>query len=69
MFVYRELRKALQAFVMYGEMHVLYLFTPVQVAQDNMDWQVFLKELEKLDESNERALKMVGLKTTELNRM
>lgn len=41
LFVHRELRKALQAFVMDGEMHVLYLFTPVQAAQTNINWQIF----------------------------
>ena len=69
LFVHRELRKALQAFVMDGEMHVLYLFTPVQAAQGSIDWQKFLKEVEKLDESNHRALAFVGLKMSELNRM
>lgn len=68
-FVHRELRKALQAFVMDGEMHVLYSFTPVQAAQGNIDWQIFLKEVEKLDESNQRALGFVGLKMTQLGRM
>jgi hypothetical protein len=68
-FVHRELRKALQAFVMDGEMHVLYSFTPVQAAQGNIDWQTFLKEVEKFDDSNQRAFKFVGLKMTELNRM
>jgi replicative superfamily II helicase len=69
LFVHRELRKALQAFVMDGEMHVLYSFTPIQAAQGNIDWQKFLREVEKLDESNQRALGFVGLKMTELNRM
>ena len=68
-FIYRELRKALQAFVMDGEMHVLYSLTPVQAAQGNIDWQMFLKEVEKLDESNQRALGFVGLKMTQLGRM
>lgn len=33
LYVHRELRRALQAFVMDGDMHILYLFTPVQGAQ------------------------------------
>ncbi|KAG0651093.1 Helicase and polymerase-containing TEBICHI [Hyphodiscus hymeniophilus] len=69
LFVHRELRKALQAFVMDGEMHVLYSFTPIQAAHGDIDWQKFLKEVEKLDESNQRAFGFVGLKMTELNRM
>ncbi|KUJ22243.1 P-loop containing nucleoside triphosphate hydrolase protein [Mollisia scopiformis] len=62
LFVHRELRKALQAFVMNGEMHVLYLFTPMQAAQTNINWQIFSNEVERLDESNLRVLKFVGLK-------
>jgi hypothetical protein len=69
LFIHRELRKALQAFVMDGEMHILYSFTPVQAAQGNIDWQKFQNEVEKLDDSNQRALGFVGLKMTELNRM
>lgn len=69
LFVHRELRKALKAFVMDGEMHVLYSFTPVQATQGNIDWHTFLKEVEKLDESNQRAFGFVGLKMTELTRM
>jgi DNA polymerase theta len=69
LFVHRELKKAQQAFVMDGEMHVLYLFTPIQAAQANVDWQKFLKEVEKLDESNQRALGFIGLKMTEISRM
>jgi DNA polymerase theta len=69
LFIHRELQKALQAFVMDGEMHVLYSFTPVQAAQGPVDWQKFLKEVEKFDESNQRALGFVGLKMSELNRM
>jgi DNA polymerase theta len=69
LFVHRYLRKALQAFAMDEEMHVLHSLTPVQAAQGNIDWQKFLKEVENLDESNQRALAFVGLKMTELNRM
>ena len=69
LFVHRELRKAMQAFVMDGEMHVLYSFTPIQAAHGNVDWQRFLKEVEKLDESNQQVLHFVGVKMTELNRM
>lgn len=62
LFVYRELRRALQAFVMDGEMHVLYLFTPVQGAETSINWQIFGNEVERLDESNLRVLNFVGLK-------
>lgn len=69
LFVYRELRKALQAFVMDGEMHVLYSFTPVQAARGNINWRIFRKELEHLDESNLRVLEFVGLKPLIINKM
>ncbi|KAE8441615.1 hypothetical protein EG329_004624 [Mollisiaceae sp. DMI_Dod_QoI] len=66
LFVFRELRRALQAFVMDGEMHVLYLFTPVQAAQTNINWQIFSNEVERLDESNLRVLGFVGLKPLQI---
>lgn len=61
LFVHRELRRALQAFVMDGEMHVLYLFTPVQ-AQTNINWIIFSNEVERLEESNLRVLSFIGVK-------
>ena len=68
-FVHKELSKALQAFVMDGEMHVLYAFTPVQATQSAINWKIFLLEVEAFDESNMRALSFVGLKPTILNKM
>jgi DNA polymerase theta len=69
LFIHRELRKALQAFVMDGEMHVLYSFTPVQAAQINVNWQIFRKEMDGFDESNLRAMDFVGLKPSIINKM
>lgn len=69
MFVHRELRKALGAFAMDSEMHVLYLFTPVQVIAGSMNWQIFRKEIEMFDESNLRAMGFIGLKAALINRM
>ena len=69
LFVHRELRKASQAFVMEGDMHVLYLFTPVQAANGNINWQSFRKEVDRLDESNLRVLEFVGLKPLTINKM
>jgi replicative superfamily II helicase len=69
LFVHRELRRALQAFVMDGEMHVLYSFTPVQAAHGNINWQIFRKEVDRLDESNMRVLDFVGLKPLVINKM
>jgi len=67
--VHRELQKALRAFVMDGEMHVLYSFTPVQTSHENINWQIFRKEVESLDESNLRVLEFMGLKPLIINKM
>lgn len=69
LFIHRELRKALQAFVMDGEMHVLYSFTPVQTAQITINWQIFRKEMDGFDGSNLRAMDFVGLKPSIINKM
>ncbi|CAD6445724.1 8e2f2837-c574-4635-9aec-9dd9add3c1ca [Sclerotinia trifoliorum] len=69
LFVYKELQKSLEAFVLDGEMHALYTFTPVQVMQGNINWQIFRKEVDMLDESNLRVLGFVGLKPLLINKM
>lgn len=69
LFVYEELRKALQAFVMDGEMHILYTFTPVHETQASIDWRVFLREVESLNESDMRSLRLIGLKPSSINKM
>lgn len=69
-FIHREMLRALRAFVMDGEMHVLYMFTPVQ--QDfsvTINWQVFRSEMDGLDDSGLRALTFLGLKPTRVNQM
>ena len=63
-FVHRELEKALRAFVMDGEMHVLYMFTPVQDYGGTVNWQVFRTEMQALDDSGLRVLSFLGLKPT-----
>ncbi|KAI0200061.1 P-loop containing nucleoside triphosphate hydrolase protein [Astrocystis sublimbata] len=68
-FVHRELQRALQAFVMDGEMHILYTFTPVQVLNVSVNWQVFRTEMEALDSSGLRVMTFLGLKPTVVNRM
>ncbi|RDW85015.1 putative DNA-directed dna polymerase protein [Coleophoma cylindrospora] len=69
LFVNRELKKALRAFVMDGDLHVLYTFTPVQVTQSKVDWQVFRKEMDHLDESSLRVMSFVGVKPSLVNKM
>ncbi|KAM0400176.1 hypothetical protein ACHAPZ_006337 [Fusarium culmorum] len=63
-FVHDELSRALQAFVMDGEMHVLYTFTPVQESGVMVNWQIFRNEMERLDESGLRVLRLLGIKPT-----
>ncbi|KAK7421969.1 hypothetical protein QQX98_001964 [Neonectria punicea] len=62
-FIHKELSRALQAFVMDGEMHILYTFTPVQVGAA-VNWQVFRNEMETLNESELRVLRLLGIKPT-----
>lgn len=63
-FVHKELSRALRAFVMDGEMHILYTFTPVQEFGITVNWQVFRNEMETLDESGLRVLSLLGIKPT-----
>lgn len=67
-FIYKELKRALRAFVMDGEMHILYTFTPVHDMSVTINWKVFANEMESLDESGMRVLGFLGLKPTEINR-
>ncbi|KAF5514538.1 DNA polymerase theta [Colletotrichum fructicola] len=68
-FIHKELEKALQAFVMDGEMHILYTFTPVHDFGTNINWQVFRNEMENLDDSGHRVLGFLGLKCAVINRL
>ncbi|KAK4693282.1 hypothetical protein P7C71_g4091, partial [Lecanoromycetidae sp. Uapishka_2] len=61
-FIHGELRRALQAFVMDGEMHIFYTFTPVyNSGVSDINWPVFRQEMESLDESGLRVLDFVGV--------
>ncbi|TPX14216.1 uncharacterized protein E0L32_000610 [Thyridium curvatum] len=68
-FIHKELRRALKAFVMDGELHVLYTFTPVNDTSVNINWRIFWNEMENLDESGLRVLSFVGLKPSVISRM
>ncbi|KAJ9164888.1 p-loop containing nucleoside triphosphate hydrolase protein [Coniochaeta hoffmannii] len=69
-FIHNELKMALQGFVMDGDMHVLYTFTPVyDLGGTNINWRVYWNEMEQLDESGLRVMKFLGLKPTVMNRM
>ena len=69
-FVHQELQRALKAFVMDGEMHVFYMFTPFHASGlADISWPIFRRELECLDESGLRVLSFVGVKPALVNRM
>lgn len=63
-FIHKELTKALRAFVMDGDMHILYTFTPVQDFGVPVNWQIFRNEMEMLDDSGMRVLCLLGIKPT-----
>ncbi|KAL2853139.1 hypothetical protein BJX68DRAFT_234077 [Aspergillus pseudodeflectus] len=70
LFVHEELKRALQAFVMDGEMHIFYMFTPLQVAATaQIDWSIFRDQLDELDDSGLRALQFVGVQPGFVNTM
>ncbi|OGM45508.1 DNA-directed DNA polymerase theta [Aspergillus bombycis] len=70
LFINEELNRALQAFVMDGDMHIFYMFTPLQVATTTqIDWPIFRDQLDNLDESGLRALQFVGVQPGFVNRM
>lgn len=63
-FIHQELTKTLRAFVMDGDMHILYIFTPVNEFGVNVNWQVFRDEMQCLDDSGIRVLHFLGIKPT-----
>ncbi|KAJ5278720.1 Helicase C-terminal [Penicillium angulare] len=70
LFVHEELKRAIQAFVMDGDMHVFYMFTPLQAAMStSIDWQIFRDQLDLMDESGLRALQFVGVEPGFVNTM
>ena len=70
LFVHEDFQRALQAFVMDGEMHVFYMFSPVQsLGLGDINWRIFRKEMEGLDDSGLRVLKLVGINPALVNRM
>ena len=69
-FVHGELQRALRAFVMDGEMHVFYMFTPVQLpVLADINWPIFRREMDRLDESGIRVLEYTGVNPGLVNRM
>ena len=68
-FLHGELRRALRAFVMDGEMHIFYTFTPLYSSHTDINWPIFRREMESLDESGLRVLEFVGVNPGLVNRM
>ncbi|TLD20653.1 hypothetical protein PspLS_08481 [Pyricularia sp. CBS 133598] len=68
-FIHNELKKALQAFVMDGDLHVLYTFTPVHEFASDINWRVFWNEMEGLDESGLRVLNLLGVQGGQLRQV
>ena len=70
LFLYGELQRALQAFVMDGDMHIFYTFTPIHSSSSlDIDWSIFRREMENLDESGLRVLRFVGINPAFVNNM
>jgi DNA polymerase theta len=60
--VHSELRRALESFVLDGDLHIFYLFTPVQTAGlAEISWLTFRNQLEDLDDSGMRAVRLIGV--------
>ena len=68
-FIHKELKRALQAFALDGELHILYTFTPIQDFAAPVNWQVFRAQVECLDQSGLRVMTFLGLKPTTINKM
>jgi DNA polymerase theta len=68
-FVHKELTRALQAFVMDGELHILYMLTPVQDFGTVVNWRIFRNAVDSLDESGLRVLSFLGIKPTTVMRL
>ncbi|OAT13929.1 DNA polymerase theta subunit [Blastomyces gilchristii SLH14081] len=69
-FIHDELKRALKSFVMDGEMHIFYMFAPLQnSAPADIDWSIFRDQMNNLDESGIRALQLVGVEPAFVNKM
>lgn len=61
--------RALQAFVMDTDIHVFYTFTPLTMATIDINWRIFLGEMDKLDDSGIRALRFIGINPVQVNNL
>lgn len=70
LFIHEEIQRALRAFVLDGEMHIFYIFTPIQSsALGEINWKVFRDEVDQLDDSGVRVLRYVGINPSMINRL
>ena len=69
LFLYDEMRQALQHFAMDCDLHVFYLFTPVNVPLADINWHVFLDEINELDDSGQRVMSFCRINPALINRM
>ena len=70
LFLHDDLRRALRAFVMDGDMHVFYTFTPLYTSESaSINWPIFRREIDTLDESGLRVLEFVGVSPGLVNQM
>lgn len=68
-FVHSQLQRAIQAFALDGDMHVLYTFTPISSSSFDVNWKSFRREIETLDEPSLRVLSLVGIKPCVINKL
>ena len=69
LFLYDEMRQALQHFAMDCDLHVFYLFTPINITLADIDWHVFLDEINELDDSGQRVMTFCRINPALINRM
>ncbi|KAF8469085.1 DEAD/DEAH box helicase [Kalaharituber pfeilii] len=67
-FLYSELNRALRAFNLETDMHIIYTFTPIYGVTD-IKWTILRDEIERLDESGLRTATFVGVNPALVNRM
>ncbi|RPB20263.1 P-loop containing nucleoside triphosphate hydrolase protein [Terfezia boudieri ATCC MYA-4762] len=67
-FLHRELSRALMAFNLETDMHIIYNFTPIYGLTE-VNWKILMNEIEVLDESGLRTVTFVGVNPALVNRM
>ena len=69
-FVHKEMLRALESFVMDGDLHIFYLFTPISaVGLSDVSWSTFRDQVERLDDSGLRTLRCIGISPAFVNKI